>query len=205
MIELLVVFVIIGILAAMLLPVISKARRAAVLAANQEGFRQKGLGRMADTANIANPKEPEGADRDTCRESFRNVLDTGSAEIFITELWYGVETEKEFRAYWHTLINPSATEPLEFAGGDLIATDERGNEFRLPPLGEGAWAASSMDEDFVVAWEFISTHWGETTVQGFGINVMYSNGSTQYIDFPGEFPATSTVAELSHRFVVESE
>ena len=121
LIELLICIGIIGILMALYLPVLSKARHKAVQVAEKEGLRQHHLGKVADGANAGTTLTCL-PDREECVEAFRHEVDVGKHEMVVTELRYAVQNEDEFRAYYHTLINPDNTTPLEY--------DEFGSQVR---------------------------------------------------------------------------
>jgi prepilin-type processing-associated H-X9-DG protein len=192
----LVVVAIIAILMALYLPTLSKVLRKAEEVAIKEGFRQEKIGRMSDNANSAGRDLGPAPDRDDCREAFRQMVN----DVIATEVLYIVENDDEFNAYWHTMINPAANAPLEYTGsGDLLARDEFGDVYELPRVDK------FLDEgpSFPLGWEFISTDLSDTSSGTIGTNVLYSDGHVVYIRYPGDFPATRTVAELSHRFVEE--
>jgi prepilin-type N-terminal cleavage/methylation domain-containing protein len=199
LIELLICVTIIGILMALYMPVLAKARRKAVQVAGGEAMRQKRIAKEADGANSVRPPSVDNLpDRDACRNAYLQILQTGKHEIFVTELLYAIDGEAEFAAYWHTLINPSASGPLEFDGGVLLAKDEVGTEFRLKALG------AALPDSGPVLWDFLSTNMADTTMTGLGINVHYADGRTAFMKYPGAYPCCATVAELSRRFVIES-
>jgi prepilin-type N-terminal cleavage/methylation domain-containing protein/prepilin-type processing-associated H-X9-DG protein len=199
LVELLVVVAIIGVLAALLVPALSRARSKAEQVAAVEAMRQKHIGELAKDANAPWPDDFERPDREECREAYARILETGSGETLVTELLYKVRNEAEFKAYWHTMINPYAEEELEFGGSKLIALDEEGREFELLPLE----LHMLKEKAFPIAWEFLSTNMAEMSSGSIGANVMYSDGHVKYISYPGAYPVCKTVAELSHRFVQE--
>ena len=201
LVELLVVLAIMGVLASMLVAALSRARSKAMQRAAAEAGRQWYIGMVADKANIARPKGNVRYSRDECREMFRQTLDTGSGETLVTVPLYIVTNEDEFRAYWHTVIDPSASEELEFEGGKLVARDEEGNEFLLTPVEN----MGQLRKTVPLGWQFISTDMSEMeSGSSIGALVRYSDGHEEYIPYPGKFPVCPTVAELSHRFVQES-
>jgi len=199
LVELLIVVAIIGILVSMYLSALSRARQKAKQVAAVEAMRQRHIGRLADEANIAWPQEEdEGPDRDECRDAYRQELETGSGTVFVTFLLYEVRSEDEFRAYWHTLIDPEADDELEFRGGGVVVRDDEDNEFELRVLDENRIRG---DELFPIGWDFISTDMSEMTSGSIGSNVLFSDGHVEYVTYPNEYPVSPTVAELSHRFV----
>jgi prepilin-type N-terminal cleavage/methylation domain-containing protein len=200
LVETLVVLAIIGILASMLVSALTRARSKAVQRAAVEAGRQWYIGRLADKANIARPEGNVRHSREECRDMFRQTFETGSGEMLATIPMYIVTNEDEFRAYWHTVINPSASEEPEYEGGKLVARDEEGNEFLLPSIE----SMTELRKTVPLAWEFLSTDMSEMKSGSIGANVMYSDGHADYIAYPGKFPVCRTVAELSHRFVQES-
>ena len=197
LVELLVVVAIIGVLAALLVPALSRARSKAEQVAAVEAMRQKHIGALAKDANAPWPRDYDPPERWDCREAYAHTLETGSGETLVTELLYIVRNEAEFRAYWHTLINPEADDELEFEGSKLIAHDERGREYKFLPLE----LHMLKEKAFPVGWEFLSTDMAEMLSGSIGANVIYSDGHVDYIAYPGKYPVSKTVAELSHRFV----
>lgn len=200
LVETLVVMAIIGVLASMLVAALTRARSKALQRAAVEAGRQWYIGMLADKANIARPKGNVKHSRAECREMYRQIFETGSGEMLATIPLYIVTNEEEFRAYWHTVIDPSASEELEFEGGKLVARDDEGNEFLLPSIE----SMGELRKTVPLAWEFLSTDMSEMESGSIGANVMYSDGHADYIPYPGKFPVCRTVAELSHRFVQES-
>lgn len=193
LIETLVVMAIIAILMALYLPVLSKAMRKAEEVKVKEGLRQEQLGKMADNANAAFAYEPP-AGRTEARAVYRKRID----DMWVTELLYVVENDDQFRAYWHTLINPNNSAPLQWGpSGHLLATDENNVAHFLIPLKAFPPHRAPVPR----AWEFISTNLLETSSGTLGSNVIFTDGHVEYVRFPGLFPMTQKVAELSHEFV----
>jgi len=202
LIELLVVIAIISILMAMYMSTLAKVRGRAKQIAAAEGLRQKALGEMADNVNtgrMAPVSSPVGElpERPACRAAYRQTIQTGWEERVLTELLYAVEDEAQFRAYWHTLINPDNTDDLEFEGTRLIAKDEDDNTYLLQTVD----AAAATSAPFPVAWDFLSTAMNEMTIDGLGANVLYSDGHVKYIPYQRMYPSCQTVAKLSHQFM----
>jgi len=201
LVELLVVVAIIMLLASMYMVALGRARSKAIQVAAVEAVRQKYIGQLASNVNAARPSRVDvSRARESARKAYRQTLQTGSGPTLVTELHYVVKNEAEFRAYWHTLINPSASEPLEFKGRALLARDEDGNEYVLPKIDINY----IKGEVFPLGWEFLSKDMSEMTSGSIGANVLYSDGHTEYIPYPGKFPVCKTVAELSHRLVQET-
>ncbi|MCL4217795.1 MAG: type II secretion system GspH family protein [Candidatus Hydrogenedentes bacterium] len=198
LVELLVVIAIISILMAMYMSVGSRALSRAKQLAASEGMRQEHLGHVADNANIAYQQQEISPDRAACRAAYRQTRDTGREEIIYTELLYEVPDESYFKAYWHTLINPSATAPLEFtADGRLIAKDEHDNKFVMRPLDNRLNARTPIP----VTWEYLSRDPKDTSHGLLGINVLYSDGHVMYMRYPSYYPAVRSVADLSWEFL----
>jgi prepilin-type N-terminal cleavage/methylation domain-containing protein len=202
LVELLVVVAIIMLLASMYMVALGRARSKAMQVAAVEAVRQKYIGELASNVNAARRGRVGDITRvrEGARKAYRQTLQTGSGPTLVTELRYVVKNEAEFRAYWHTLINPAASEPLELKGQALVARDEDGNEYVLPPIDLNY----VKGEVFPLGWEFLSTDMSEMTSGTIGAYVQYSDGHLDYIAYPGKFPICRSVAELSHRFVQES-
>lgn len=201
LVELLICIAIISILMALYLPVLSKARLKAVQVAGGEALRQEHIGAMADSAN--SPNAPRNTpttfpDRAACRAAYvRKVSTHASEQTLVTQILYEVRTEPQFRAYWHTLINLEATDPLEFEDGFLVARDENSNEHRLRPMTP----AHGPVQPAPYQWDLFSTSLADTSRGSLGINVQYTDGHVRYVRYPGEFPACVAVAELTHRYL----
>ena len=202
LVELLVVIAIISILMALYLPVLQRAKRKAEQVAVKEAMRQGYIGVAADQANIARPRRTgTGPGRDKCRAAFRRTVDIGKTDMIVTEMLYRVTSVGEFRAYFFTLIDATASGPLEFSeSGSLIATDNMGNAFHLQPLSD----LPSVDGGIPLAWEFLSTDLSETSAGTLGVEVIYGDGHVDYLPYPSQFPAVATVAKLSHRFMLQN-
>lgn len=202
LIELLVVVAIIGILVGMYLAVFSKVLVKAHKVEAVSAGHQTNIARLADNANIARPGPTKGADRDTCRKAYHQTVETSSGPIVGTELRYHVTNDAEFRAYWHTLINPAASGALEFnKDGSLVARDETGTVYNLEPIDDNGWSAMNKLGTFPVMWEYLSTNMGEMNNNETGINVLFNDGHIAYMRYGEGFPASPTVATLSRRFL----
>jgi prepilin-type processing-associated H-X9-DG protein len=189
---------------AMYLPALSKARKQAEAVVVKEGFRQEYVGRFADTANVARPTAgPIGETaqlRADARDAFRRNMTMTGRETLVTSTLWQVTSEAEFLAYWHTLINPAASGPIEARDAGIVVRDEAGNEYVLRSLEAGP----QTGQPFPVAWEFLSSNLSESTAGTTGTNVLYSDGHVEYVPYPSGYPACRSVAELSHRFMTES-
>jgi len=199
LVETLVVLAIIAILMALYLPTLAKAIRKAKEVAGKEALYQNAIGRMADGANAARPQNTAPKSRAEAREAFRQTLDIGKGDsMIVSEMLYVVTNDDEFRAYYHTLLNPANNAPLVFTnGGDLNAYDEDDNVYILP----AAEVLTGRHGTYPQGWEFISTDLTETSSGTLGGNVLYSDGHSVYVRYPHEYPMTRTVAELSHAFM----
>jgi prepilin-type N-terminal cleavage/methylation domain-containing protein/prepilin-type processing-associated H-X9-DG protein len=197
LIELLVVVAIIAIIASMYMAALGRARAKAKQMANSEAIRQRHLGNLADSVNSVDRYDIEMPDRDECRDAYRDTLDTGSGPALTTFLLYEVQTLDEFEAYWHTLINPDASDPIEFDGNEVVARDEDGDEYNLRVLDEN----NTRGKLFPIGWEFLSTDMSEMDSGSLGANVLFSDGHIEFMPYPNDYPVCPTVAELSHKFV----
>lgn len=198
LVELLVVIAIISILAAFYAATLSKAMRKAKEVRAKEGIRQDNIGRMADNANggESNASQSDEDLRQNCRASFRRFIDLGQSEhSCVTELLYVVQDATEFKAYYHTLIDPANTEAIEYNGQNPVVKDGSGNKYTLSPV---PFSGSST---IPVMWEFVAVEMAKTTLNGLGLNVLYADGHTDYVTYPGKFPACREVAECSQQFI----
>jgi prepilin-type N-terminal cleavage/methylation domain-containing protein len=199
MVETLVVLAIIAIMMAMTFPTFVKVLRKAKEVAGKEALRQHAIGRAADTVNSAGRQSTTNYGRDEARAAFRQTLDIGKGDsMIVSEMLYVVNNDAEFRAYYHTLLNPANNAPLTYSGnGHLNAYDDQNNLFVLVP----AEMLAGQNNTYPQAWEFISTQLTETSSGTVGGTVLYSDGHSAYVRYPHEFPMTPTVAELSHAFM----
>ncbi len=194
-IELLVVVAIIGILLALYSSTLSRAMRMAKATATAEAFHQKTI------SKATSDEEPPAAE--DARELYRQVLDTGKHDAIMTELLFIVRNDRQFDAYWHTLIDPRNEEELQFEdNGSLIAKTKAGETVVLWPIRKGS---RSSRGPYAVGWEYLSTVLSDTSTGTLGSEVVYSDGHVTYVRYPGEFPMTRLVAELSHKFVKLTE
>lgn len=197
LVEALVVIAIIGILMAMYLPVLSKAKQKAKQTANMAHLHDEGIGQATSDGNSPRPT------REAARAAFRENRGAGYGQgddIIVSRMLFSVSNDASFRAYWHTLLNPANTDPIEYEGECLKARDESGKEFLLEPLSTVVQGRVTTIH-VPMEWEFISTDLGDTSSGSLGTNVLYPDGHVRYIAYPGAFPATPTVSELSRRFM----
>jgi prepilin-type N-terminal cleavage/methylation domain-containing protein len=200
LLELLVCVAIVAILMAMNLTSLSKAYRQARGVASAEGMRQQNLVNKTDDSS---PEARNARLREYSREQFRKTIDTGNNDSIITEMVFQVENDDEMRAYWNTVLNPGAEEPLEYASnGDLIATDSEGNIHYLPRIDEEHKRPSG---NYPVMWEFLSTSISEMGTQSLMIQVLYNDGHIEKLRYPSHFPASRTVAEVGHFYMLYVE
>jgi hypothetical protein len=151
---------------------------------------------MADGVN-AGTTLVSTPDREECREAFRHEIRVGKHDMIVTEMRYVVKTGAEFRAYYHTLIEPTATDPLEYDDrGNLLAEDPDGNVFALRPID-----LLNEQEVVVVAWSYLSSNMAESSSGAMGCEVIYTDGHVAFVRYKEAFPAMPTVAVLSHKFV----
>ncbi|MCC6142686.1 MAG: type II secretion system protein [Candidatus Hydrogenedentes bacterium] len=199
LIETLVVVAIICIMLAVALPHYWKAIRLAKQTAADEAKRQEQLVPYAPAYTIS----PEMADweiRETARAAFRHTIDAGKFDLMVTQPLLEVRNDEEFRAYYFTLVDAEATAPLLFEGGSMIVRTPEGTEFRLRT--SDAIEPGGRDP-YAIAWDFLSTNMANMSVGSFGVGYVRSNGERPYVKYPGEFPATETVARLGQRFMDE--
>lgn len=194
LVETLVVVAIIGILMAMATPHYIRAIRMAKQVAGDEAKRQDKL----VTEDYVQEPARNGQIRDQARASFRRSISAGNFDIYVSEMLCGVTNDAEFSAYWHTLLNPANSGPIEFSGDTLLAKDEAGSTFSLPILSPRIIAGSNAR--YPLSWDFISTNMAYMSIGNLGTSVVYDSGERTYIKYPGGFPATPRVAELSQRF-----
>ena len=200
LVETLVVLAIILILMALYLPTLSKAMRKAKEVAGKEALRQQGIGRMADGANSTRPQNARPG-RDEAREAFRQSLDIGKGDaMIVSEMLYVVTNDAEFRAYYHTLLNPANNTPLVYSGGGALNAYDEGNNLYVLPVAE---VLSGRQGTYPQAWEFISTDLSDTSSGTLGGTVLYSDGHSSYVRYPETYPMTRAVAELSHAFMAD--
>jgi len=196
LLELLICVTIIGILMALYIPVLGKAKQKAVQTAEKEGLRQHQIGKMAAGVN-AGTTLTSIPDRDECRLAFRHEIRVGKHDMIVTELRYVVQSEAEFRAYYHTLIEPASTDPLEYdRRGNLVAKDPEGNTFALRSMD-----LLTEKEVVVIAWSFLSSDMSESSSGAFGAEVIYTDGRVRFVRYKEAFPALPAVAVLSHKFM----
>lgn len=99
LLELLIVVAIIGILMAMLSGALVKALRAGHATAAREAMRQHQIGRMVKLdKGVLHSDDPE-KDRAFARWVFHRRVDTGKAEMIVSETVYLTQNDAEFRAY----------------------------------------------------------------------------------------------------------
>lgn len=198
LIETLVVVAIIGILMATATPSLVRALRMAKRVAVVEGKRQENLVRDLDGA----PDITSENARQLARAEYRKEIDGGKVEFAVTQLLYKVSSDQEFIAYWYTLIDLREVVPIEYGPrGGLLARDPEGNEYELPPLSYGIEPGDNTPAP--LAWDFFATRMAHSAIGDLGASVLYSDGQTEYIQYPGAFPMTRTVAELSQLFMDE--
>ena len=193
LIESLVVVAIITIMLSIALPHYAKAIRMAKQVSAGEAHHQRVISRMVDGPAAQGVRE-------TARRAYREMVDAGRFETAITEMLYVVTNDAEFEAYWHTLIDPGNTDPLEFEGGALMARDFSGAVHPLIPIEDAQGYPARGD--YPVGWDFISTNMAHMTIGSMGANVVYSTRQ-KYVKYPGAFPVTATVARRSERFMTE--
>jgi prepilin-type N-terminal cleavage/methylation domain-containing protein len=193
LIELLVVIAIVSILAMMQVQAGIKALRQARAVATGEAMRQNKIGHMSDNANLGRLSGDTAATRKACRDVFRGMYETGKAEAAVTEVLYALRTDRDFDAYYHTLIDPDATGELVFQDGKLKAKTGDGAEVLLEPLNDRITGVATM-------WEFLATNMSNMTT-GTNVRVMYNDGHVESVQYPSRFPASRIVAELGQDYM----
>lgn len=193
LVELLVCIAIIGILAIMQVHAGIKAIRQAKSVATGEAMRQHNLDRIADNVNRGRFDSGDASTRNQCRGAFRQMYDAGRYETAVTEVLYMVRNDREFDAYYHTLVDPDADKELEFEDGKLVAYTRDGDEVLLEPRNDRVGGVPVM-------WEFLSTNMSHMTT-GTSIRVMYNDTHVSNLKYPGRFPATRLVAELGQDYM----
>jgi prepilin-type N-terminal cleavage/methylation domain-containing protein len=199
LIETLVVLTIISILAMMLTTALTKAVRMAKSTASGEEMRQDRIGKVATSVHEgAGPEETPAQIVQHARAAFRQTGQAGMTKI-VSSVLYAVRNDHEFRAYWHTLLNPENSQTAKFtASGALIAFTPEGERVELARLDGGP---ASSGAAIPSGWEFISTRLDETGRGDLGGNVIYCDGRREYVPYPAKFPMSRSVALLSHQFV----
>jgi prepilin-type N-terminal cleavage/methylation domain-containing protein len=201
LIELLICVAIIAILFAMYAAVLGKAQEKAKDTALLEALRQRGIGEFADGDEYRRTCSGSIEEiRRCCREAYWQLVDTGKTDMVYTELRYLVTSNAQFRAYWYTLINPHAEGEFEFTESSVVVEDAEGNNFTLNAVGN--WQDPDYDHAvYPVMWEYLSSSMADMNNTSLNIQVLYTDGGVGTIRYPGEFPVTETVAELSYRFL----
>lgn len=201
LIELLVCMAIVGILMAMYLPALSKTMAKARALAGKEAIRQRSIGRLAspDTGN-----DSVRYSRQECQNAYRQALDFGKGETWVTELLYVVNNEAEFIAYWFTVIDPYYDEPLTYRGNSLEAYGVGGEVYYLQVVPYSMQDAFyDKGGDFPLMWEYLSTNMGDMSTDGMHLTVLMGSGEIHTMRYPDEYPICKTVAELSYAFLHE--
>jgi prepilin-type N-terminal cleavage/methylation domain-containing protein len=193
LIELLVVIAIVSILAMMQVQAGIKALRQARAVATGEAMRQGKIGQMADNANRGRLSGDTVTTRQRCRETFRQMYETGKQEAAVTEVHYALRSDRDFDAYYHTLIDPDAEGELEFRDNKLVAETQDGTEVLLEPLSDRVTGVPVM-------WEFLATKMSNMTA-GTNIRVMYNDSHVDSVQYPSRFPASRIVAELGQDYM----
>jgi len=170
--------------------------------ARAEAIRQDALGREADAVHEG-PLRTLPASRKECTDAFRKTLLTGKEKILVSEMLYVVTNGAEFRAYWHTMLNPDNYYEPAYDGTTLLANDPEGNEFRLPAIMDSHLDAHNAFGSFPIAWDFLSSHPPDNTSGELGAEVLYSDGHMEFVRYPGKFPAVREVAERTRQFVLD--
>lgn len=177
--ELLIVVAIIGFLMAMYMSTFSRVYRQVKTETARATMNQT-AGAYKEMVN----EHPSIAD---CRNDFFQKIGKNK---FMCLLYYRVQSDEEFIAYWHTLLNPDSDVNPQFKKNYLVATDPSGNTYKL--------------RSYIMRWSFIAYKNGGVEPQPLGVD--YHNpdtGQFDYMRYPSEFPATPIVAALSYEFLEE--
>ena len=210
MVETMVVLAIIGMMLAIAVPHYTKAIRLAKDVAADEALRQKNLVpdiTTFDCSSIDQGLVGDDYDRACARLAYRQIYDGGKFDFFVTEMLYEVNSDAEFKAYWHTLIGPDESILLEYTvDGSLIVYDAYGEQFILPPITRNIEAGGTAR---VLGWEFLSTNMGHMNSTKMGTRVLYSDGARVSVRYPEPIStragslSTQLIAELSNRYMTE--
>ena len=209
MVEMLVVIAIIMVLLTIAVPRYVKVVWLAKQVAMDEGKHQRHIGEIS-TGVLSNPhgSRPGGDSssytveqlRAKARASYRQTFDAGKFDYYLTEVVCVIDNDHEFRAYWHSLIGPDESVSVDLDGGSVTVRDEHGNAYTLARVLPWQYESHGIH---AIAWDFLSTGMKHMTTGNRGVTAEYNDGSQAHLRYPGEFPATTTVAELSQRFMDE--
>ena len=205
MVEMLVVIGLIMLLLTIAVPRYVKAIWLAKQVAMDEGKHQRHIGEWSKNVNSARSGSSTGRMtverlRAIARARYRQTFDAGKFDYHLTEVGCGIRSDEEFRAYWHSLIGPDENAKVEISAGSVTVQDEAGNACTLERIGTYEYKRHTT---YPIAWDFLSTNMQHMTTGNMGITAEYNDGTQAHLRYPGEFPATATVAELSQRFMDE--